>query len=173
MPLLIHGFVDDQEPTIECDGYIPIVLRWTHSSRFPPIYWRVGDFEKSLVEIGVNEQTGAICKVTVTSLDSITDSFPGSKDKVAESLKGLPCCDLKLWSGETRRIDEKSIVCAYYDNNTFLLKIEECLSSVNRPCVVEYCTGNVRFRLNQENSLCELEVQNLSKMEIENLVSSI
>ena len=173
MPLLIKGHVDDQEPTIECDGYIPLVLRWTRSSLFPPIYWRLGDFEYSLIELGVNEQTGAICEVTVTSLASITEGLPFPKVGPTEFLSGLPCCDLKLWPEEVRRIDERSEIQAFYEKSTFLLRIIRSSSQINSPSRVEYRSGNVCFRLDQENALREIEVRNLSEIQMENLVSCV
>ena len=47
---------------IEFDIYVPIKIRVGHwdMSKDHTLYWRTGDFEKSLIEIGLGSETGIL-----------------------------------------------------------------------------------------------------------------
>ncbi|AZK47330.1 hypothetical protein [Paenibacillus lentus] len=57
-----------KKENVEFDDYIPITVRWGANERsFDRIlYWRTGDFKKSLFEMGISEQDGSLFSLTLT-----------------------------------------------------------------------------------------------------------
>lgn len=161
MHLTLTGSIKDQSPGHECDGYVPLVLRWPKSASFPPLYWRLGDFERTLIELGINDENGAICKVTVTSVERLAEMEP-EHWSVESVVLGLPCCDLTLWADDERRIDERCEVKAYLVGRKFVLTVDEStISSLKKA----YRSGNVAFIVDEADRLRVLEVVDLSDAE--------
>ncbi len=65
---------------IEVDQYIPIKIVWGKWNIFSEetLYWRTGDFKKSLIEIGIASRSGVIRSLTVVHSDKINYN----KDKI-------------------------------------------------------------------------------------------
>jgi hypothetical protein len=61
--LKVVGSITEGPSTVKSDGYIPLAWRCRYESI--PLYWSTGDFDTSLLEIGLDPQTGALCMVTI------------------------------------------------------------------------------------------------------------
>lgn len=59
--------------TIDIDEYIPFIVE-IESGLTPPLYWRGGDGELSLIEIGLNKNNGAVCSATLTKINPLNIS---------------------------------------------------------------------------------------------------
>lgn len=91
---------------IECDGYVPLVIRFDGyygPDSWAPIYWRTGDFEHSLVEIGVNPSSGAICSVILVCLPGIEST--ALLKPTLSSTPGLPGAALYQWHAKSQSIE--------------------------------------------------------------------
>jgi hypothetical protein len=93
--------------TLQLEDYLPISFRCADAASPIPLYWRTGDFKKSLLEIGLNQNTGAICKVTVTLIGSYSRTEIDDSTEVTTVHAGLPICDVSDWPKDRFR-DELS-----------------------------------------------------------------
>ena len=63
--LQIVGFTEGNNCSLQV-GYLLISVWCEEAASSTPLYWRTGDFKSSLLQNGLQQNTGAICKVTVT-----------------------------------------------------------------------------------------------------------
>ena len=92
--LRIIGSTEVNNCTLQVEDYLPISVRCAEIASLTPLYWRTGDFKKSLLEISMNQNTGAICKVTVTLVGNYSRTeLEGFRDAIAVESR-LPVCDI-------------------------------------------------------------------------------
>lgn len=71
---------------VEVDPYIPVTLR-TFTKPIGAVYYRVGNFEYSLVEVPIDPMTGMIRGLDVVSIDRVGS---GVDDNGLPTVEGLP-----------------------------------------------------------------------------------
>jgi hypothetical protein len=84
--------------SLTVDDYIP--LSWRCGNEPTPLYWRTGDIEFSLLEIGLVPSAGLLCRVViVTAHGCLRDDGASAADYLARAkkLEGLPVCDTQPW----------------------------------------------------------------------------
>lgn len=71
--LKIESYKDVQEELIEYDLYIPINIKFGNQSDInaPIFYWRTGDFQESLIEVGIGKEEKEIRTITLTICNNI------------------------------------------------------------------------------------------------------
>ncbi|MBL8892755.1 MAG: hypothetical protein JNL67_22455 [Planctomycetaceae bacterium] len=149
---------------IDCDGYIPLSIRVNGNSSWPPKYWRTGDFKHSLVEVGVDPSTGAICKIVVTSIRDISTESQMAREISGQQTNGVPNALLSFWGADQTRVDVEGSVHGYLDGHTFTI----VLGDEQDACKVVAC-DRVKFLLNSNDELCGFQVVDLADQDIENL----
>lgn len=83
-----RSVIDLPESSVEFDEYIPVTVRWLTSGRSTPFYYYLYGENGELVEVGLDYETFALCKLNIVSMASLeTDVkiFHG-----AVSRRGLP-----------------------------------------------------------------------------------
>jgi len=146
---------------IECDGYVPLIARSVGCKAFPLWYWRTGDFKKSLIEVGVDPSSGAICKITVLCLAGI-GSHASQMADLSATQAGLPCISLEDWAGASRKDVEQPVEAALIGNRLVLHfgPPRGQLSTAIR-------NGRVVFQVDQSGVICGIEILDLSTKELE------
>jgi hypothetical protein len=76
----------DLAVSIEVDPYVPIAAR-TFSAPIGAVFYRVGNFETSLVEMPIDPLSGTVRGIKVVSLDRVGTSID---DSALHLLQGLP-----------------------------------------------------------------------------------
>ena len=157
---------------VECDGYVPLVIRFDGYYALDfwvPIYWRTGDFERSLVEIGVNPSSGAICEVVLVCLPGIETTALVSAEASDET--GLPGASLSQWPVESQwseaivRTDVNQRVVGSLVNGELIL----LFGDVDSASLRHIRCDRVAFLIDPSRNLRGLRVADLSPREIENL----
>lgn len=87
--------------SVEVDPYVPIAVR-TFSAPIGAVFYRVGNFETSLVEMPIDPLSGTVRGVKVVSLDRVGASID---DSALQLLQGLPVVTQE--SIPQKRIDEQ------------------------------------------------------------------
>ncbi len=155
--------------SLEIDDYATIVFkcRDTHSSM--PIYWRTGNFKKSLIEVGMNPDTGAICCIKIPGIENAQKSEvqwePGTKNLI----EGIPICNVKDWVTDDNfsnrfrdeLFDFKTVIGM--DFVSFLLAPIVEAHSI-------YQVGQLCIGVDKSRTICKIEFNRLSKIEIERIV---
>ncbi len=84
----IRSTVGVPESSIEFDEYIPAIVRWSTAARSTPFYYRLCGESGELIEVGLDSETLAICKlgvIAISVLDVYTEPF-----RCAGVRRGLP-----------------------------------------------------------------------------------
>ena len=76
----------DLAVSVEVDPYVPIAVR-TFSAPIGAVFFRVGNFETSLVEIPIDPLSGTVRGIKVVSFDRVGTSID---DSALPLIKGLP-----------------------------------------------------------------------------------
>lgn len=165
--LRIIGSTEVEICTVQVTDYLPISVRCAEVASLTPLYWRTGDFKKSLLEIGLNQNTGAICKVTVTLignyLKETVEDFPE-----ASILQGcLPICDITGWPGD-RFKDELFAFTTLIGEDSVSIWVapEEPLSTI-------YEFGQIRFATDREGYLRLIQFKDVNEFDLDLVIRSV
>jgi hypothetical protein len=84
--------------TLEIDDYVPFVFRCENTHSSTPLYWRTGDFKSSLIEIGLNPNSGAICCIKIPFFEKKPHKIDSNWTKPTRNLtEGIPVCNIQKW----------------------------------------------------------------------------
>lgn len=166
--LKVLNSISVQDYSLVIDDYVPFKFRSFETQTSVPYYWRVGDFKKSLIEVGLNPQTGAIGSITVTCYEGSTrtEITWQSEHLGIEASDGLPVCDIHAWShteqNAGRFIDETNPfeTVVGQDFVSFLLMPKKKATRL-------YVVGQLCIGVDENGCVCELAFRNLSKAEID------
>lgn len=168
--LNVKETVNSSKPTIEFDEYIPFTVEFEAGSSPSPFYWRVGDGKSSLMEIGLNNHSGAVQSITLTSikLENIIQAdrtIPSNLPKV----NGLPICDLSQWFTDCSDDFSGNFLDEF--NLDIYLKIGKSAISIliaGADMAVRYIKNNsVWFGIDSNDMLVTIDITELSSSDIE------
>lgn len=156
--LELHKVVKE---SIEIDQYIPLKIRWglwTHLNE-EIIFWRTGNLNTSMLEIGISSKSGIISSLTVICADRI---FLNNKDTVLFKNKlkeyGTPIFNIHSWP-KSKTIDDPGFFEIQYYNN----EVNLCIST--NKVVKNIISGRVCFGLDSDFNLCFIKITQLSDKE--------
>ncbi|NRD73823.1 hypothetical protein HQQ94_11350 [Shewanella sp. VB17] len=163
--------------SIEFDEYIPFTAEFECDSLSPPLYWRVGDGSLSLMEIGLNKNSGVVQSVTLTSIrtENIRKVSYAYVVSVSESV-GLPIFDLSNWVKDSYSdefannfIDEFNVELDLILGQNFI-----SVSIVDGKKPVRFINNNnVIFGIDAEDFLSNVDIINVSEENIKIIESAI
>jgi hypothetical protein len=128
-----------------------------------PLYWRTGDFKKSLLEIGMNENTGAICKVTVPLIGNCSTTESEDFLDATRVKSSLPLCDISDWPKE-RFKDEPFTFATLVGKDSVLIWLTPTV-----PVKTIYEIGQVHFGADGEGNLRLLQFKILSRVNLDHV----
>lgn len=102
--LKVMGYKENQSVNIEYDVYTPINIEFGSWNiiKEPTIYWRTGDFKKSLIEIGIGKYTGNIRSITLTLSEKVHKMYSLNLDmKNIALIKGVPNFQVEEYKEKT------------------------------------------------------------------------
>lgn len=152
------------EFVVTFDGYLPMDAQSIKEHTVPLNRFRTGDFRRSLLEIGVDPLTGAICRITLTSIDGLSRDSEISAEPEVE-MNSLPCIDLDQWPKDSTRLDMENTVTAALSNNRLQIRLGEIRKFHSFP----FRNGRVCFYEDNNHSIYRIDVLDLSCQEIEAL----
>ncbi|WP_159888323.1 hypothetical protein [Paenibacillus puerhi] len=157
------------ECQIEFDYYIPFSVQIGNNQNSlaseRTVYWRTGDIERSLVEIGIGSRTGMLRNLTLTAVKNALLSDVIIKNN--KSVEGTPVFDLSI-------IPEKGIydyindfqVCLGKDAITTIIgKVDKCKTLVR--------FGRINIGFDYENFITHVTVNDLTTDEYRELKDSL
>lgn len=121
--LKVVEYKESQPVHIEYDIYTPVTVEFGtwNISKESTIYWRTGNFTKSLIEIGIGKDTGDLRSITLTLIEKVQElKYLNFDMENVPMNKGLPKCQIKQYSGETY-IDEPGMLDVYIGNDKVLI----------------------------------------------------
>lgn len=144
---------------IEFDVYTPLNIEFGswNIAKEPTIYWRTGDFKKSLIEIGIGKYTGDIRSITLTLIENVCRKND-LKIKNLKVLEGMPTIKVDQFLNETY-IDEKGEMKAYIGTNMLLILFSE------NQIVSIVQNDHVGFGIDSKNLIGSIMVRDISENE--------
>ena len=159
--LKVAEYKESQSVNIEYDIYTPINIEFGtwNISKEPTIYWRTGDFKKSLIEIGIGKYTGNIRSITLTLSENVHKMENLNLDmKNITLINGIPNFQVEKYVDKTY-IDEKSKLNVYIGiDKVFILFSENDTVSIVQ-------NDNVGFALDKDKMVCGVLVSGMLKHE--------
>jgi hypothetical protein len=150
--------------SIECDGYVPLVARNLGDFVYCEKYWRTGDFKDAIVEFGVEINKGAICKMTVTLMNELSDSTQQPFELIAIQ-DGIPCVDVKCWKESARVLDDTSAPSASLVNDRLIVRFSGAATGPFRGIR----NGRLVYVVDEQDELSGVEVFGLSRQEVDSI----
>lgn len=155
--LKVIEYKEGKSENIEYDVYTPINIEFGtwNISKEPTIYWRTGDFKKSLIEIGVGKYTGNIRSITLTLCENVYETEESNFDmKNVTLIKGMPNFDVEKFNNETY-VDEKGKLNVYIGNDKVLILFSD------NEVVSILQNANVGFAIDTNEIVCGIIVSDV------------
>ncbi|PLS10239.1 hypothetical protein CUU63_01045 [Bacillus halotolerans] len=145
---------------IEFDVYTPINIEFGNwnISEDKTVYWRTGDFKKSLIEIGFAQKKGEIRSITLTLCESVYKSKEWNIENI-EPIKGVPVFSVDRQQNEMY-IDEKGILNVYISDKTVYIQF----SAHKVESLIE--NNHVLFCLDSDDNFCGVIINDVGDNEI-------
>jgi hypothetical protein len=159
--LKVTEYKESQSINIEYDIYTPINIEFGtwNISKEPTIYWRTGDFKKSLIEIGVGKYTGNIRSITLSLSENVHKMQDLNLDiKNITLIKGIPNFQVEEYDDKTY-IDENGKLNVYIGIDKVLISFSE------NETVSIVQNENVGFALDKDKMVCGVIVSGMLEHE--------
>ena len=162
--LLISGCIEDTFPCdIVVDPYVPLIFKAYDGVLAGAKYYRIGNFDTSLLEIGLEPDTLLIRRIGLVSIGRVDCSVGVRMSSVTSEQIGLPIVDSASLSSD--RTDEQIDFAVSLIDRSLIVDWSQNaeIESVIRHQRVEFClVGHVLCRL-VFRDLCESECKLLSE----------
>lgn len=169
--------VDCLASSVDFDEYVPFTAEFESDSLSPPLYWRVGDGKSSLMEIGLNKDSGAVHSITLTSIKA-ENVRKDNKDYASSASEkdGLPIFDLSEWRNGNCSDEFASNFIDEFNVDLELTLGQDFISvSIVGGMEPVYCIKNnsVIFGIDVEGALTNIDIINMSQEDIKTVNSAI
>ncbi|WP_427340826.1 hypothetical protein [Caloranaerobacter sp. DY30410] len=147
---------------VEFDIYIPINIEfgmWDVSLE-PTIYWRIGNFKKSLMEIGIGSKKGIIRSITLTQINEIYDVNEENIFNEVPITEGVPVLEIENNNGNKNIFTDelKDFQVCINNDKVYILLSHQGLVSVIK-------NDRVSFGLDKNNLICAIQVDKITSDE--------
>ncbi|WEZ16258.2 hypothetical protein [Bacillus safensis] len=169
MMLKVTEYKDSQSINIEYDLYTPINIEFGswNISKEPTIYWRTGDFKKSLIEIGIGKYTGSLRSITLTLSENVHKMENLKLDKKnINVIKGVPNFQVEEHNDKTY-IDEKGKLDVYIGLDKVLISFSE------NETVSVLQNDKVGFALDKDELVCGIIISGMLEHEKKTLEDAL
>lgn len=98
----------EMQSKLTIDAYVPLDIRWgdDYYTNTSILYWRTGDFKKSLIELGIDSKTGQIRSFTLILVKKLLLISEDLLKSNVPTINGLPVVHTKNWFEKDRFLDE-------------------------------------------------------------------
>lgn len=178
MKIITDNVIDEnRKVVITIDGYVPLDIKIVDTLKSPPLYWRTGNGNTSLLEFAVLPESGFLSAITLVMIE------PGSIHKVdclsvnlSESVEGVPVFNKGLWNESNgndfsqRLVDDLSVdIQVKITLNSMLLEIGENTQATSWI----KCDDNFYLGIDDENNIANLYLRKLTKGEIDDFFKAV
>lgn len=117
--LKIIGLKRDERVVAEFGDYLPFKFDLIDGEGCNCVYWRLGNFKSSLIEIGVDRKNGVMVSFSLVIFDCFERGVPEWNTSLREEA-GVPCFSVDCWC-EEMVLDERAEVRVFYDSNKIMI----------------------------------------------------
>ncbi|MCA6218986.1 hypothetical protein [Photorhabdus antumapuensis] len=173
----ILKLVNIQEVTINTDEYIPIDIQLVDNMNETPLYWRIGDNEKSLLEFAILPSDGRIAAITLVAINPDFVQYVDNDFIVShESKCGFPIVDMSPW----KFIESNNFSHRFIDEFNCVIKVDIYQEAIMLMIREKYklsswvkCNNSLWLGLDNYENIISVLIKDLSKEDINNFFNSI
>lgn len=169
MMLIFKEIVACTDISVDIDEYVPFTIEVNVPKPLTlPLYWRGGDGKQSLIEIGLNRESGVVCSATLTAINpkKIKETeLPINID--LPEVSGMAVFEISSWAyfsdnySNSFQDEFGSEICLILGKDYLTLQFE----NVDKP--IKYIKNNrLRFGVASNGMLSALDVMGLSEDEV-------
>lgn len=150
---------------VEIDYYVPFIVdvKEQNFTNENSIYWRTGNFDTSLLEIGIGEKSGILQNITLTMVNQVYTN--GINYEALETRSGIPIFDISLIKNKIFDYFSEYYVSLAVDNVTVAITPKNRVKTIIN-------MGRVDMGFGFENELIFIKVNKLSDREYKDLKES-
>ncbi len=161
--LRVDGISNQTKEIVEIDEFIPLKIRFDNwdSSKENIYYWRTGDFDNTLFEIGITSMSHSIHSITIVQGDKNSFEYINYKINSESNIKtyGIPKCNIEKWE-KNRILDESGPFFVYFNEESIVVVFNK--ERVTQRVVTN---GRVEFHIDNENFISSIQLNDLSYKE--------
>lgn len=178
MKLTVNSVINEPESvTITLDGYVPFDINIHDSKKLPPLYWRVGNGKRSLLELAVLPENGFLSSITLVMIEpgSIhkTDSLPVN---LTDSVHGLPIVNTDLWKDSESDDFGQRFIDDFSLEIQLITSLESILLVIGENKKVTSwirCSDNFYLGIDAGRNIVNLFLDKLTQSEIESFFEAV
>ncbi len=164
--ILRHEPVRHTLPQVQTDFYVPLDVTLPRTPGLVPIYWRTGDLQRTLIEVGLEPGSGLLVSVTATNVPTTWTRDELQPPVRQPGEQGRPVMDIAQLQGAFT--DEPGPVLLYLGPDFVWLAFTE-----GTPHVRELLCGELRFLIGADDAWLGLVVGGLSPAQMKELRAGV
>ena len=176
MILKADVYVDEAvDLEITFDGYIPFSVEVYGQRKHPPLYWRVGDGVKNMLEISVQPETRMLSSITLPIIDRscVFEMEDNLKEVLKENSK-IPKFCLDMWEDKgffsDNFCDDFNFgIKGFLFKDSIMIKIGTSDEEIN---FIKY-SDNFYLGITSDGGVSIILLQNLLNKEVERFLSCV
>ncbi|MCC8463810.1 hypothetical protein, partial [Photorhabdus bodei] len=157
--------------------YIPIDIQLVDNINETPLYWRVGDDKKSLLEFAILPSDGRIIAITLVAINPDLVQYVGNDFITSNKSKfGFPIVDMSPW----KFIENNNFSHRFIDEFNCMIKVDIYQEAIRLIIKEKYklsswvkCSHSLWLGLDDEGNIISVLIKELSKEDINNFVNAI
>ena len=149
--------------SVDMSGYTPFIAEFQNQKSQVPIYWRIGNFDNTLLEIAINSHSGCISSVSILMLSEPIYMPLTEKNELSVEVC-MPIIEVEKWPEDGDLDIHSDFKVCGYDNSLRLI-----LSNDIKPVKI-YRNQSVDFFVGSAGELIGIEFSNLDKAELSDLL---
>lgn len=168
--LTVKEVSQSSKPTITLED-LTLAVSWDTRDSYVPLYWRIGDFSQSLIEIGIHEKNNKIISFNLVIADCVLSHAESPKlleNGTIPIHNGIPICDVSRWhldnSYKSHFIDEHEPFTVYIGSNRVSIILGN-ITAIHHGLR----TNKVTFGISDKNEIRVVEFDEFSDLDIEKL----
>ncbi|MFU9136176.1 hypothetical protein [Erwinia tasmaniensis] len=178
MRLTVENIINEPgSVAITIDGYVPVDIKILDSKKLPPLYWRVGNGNKSLLELAVLPENGFLSSITLVmiepdsihKIDSLSVNF-------LNSTHGLPVINTDLWKHSGNDDFSQRFVDDFSLGIQVIISLESMLLVIgDNKNVASWirCSDNFYLGMDDGRNIVNLFLDKLSQEEIDSFFEAV
>lgn len=164
--LILIGCVDSGEVEVDFGEYLPLKIYQKNYFSDSSIYWRVGNFHTSLLEIQIDRGSGQIIAISFLAGKVVKECFEFDLSDVMIQA-GWPIVDVSSWS-EEEIIDEVIEFRILTSDGQLLIDFSDG-HSIRRAILA----GNLKFMVDEKNIIRQVLVSELPEKDLIELEAAL
>lgn len=178
MNMIVNAIVKGSDDvTVSIDGYVPVDIKLADPNGDSPVYWRLGDGRKSLLELAVLPRNGFLSSITLVIMDvkAIHKVDHIEADLPQEEI-WIPIVNLDPWKNlEDNNFSQRFIedfddeIKVYISESSLLIQMKTGCDKFNWI----RCGNNLFLGLDEEMQITHLLLNELTEVDISNFMESV